>query len=175
MADKIFKSIKDIPEVAYAYKQANPNSKNLWDKYGVGQDERDQFAYYGYGEEDVRNRIEENKKRYGFYPNERSAFEEAQLSLLADLEHAYPDRYEKKYGKYHWDDGENITPDYIRDLAKIRARSLGGDVNKAEQELRGLWGKQIAPNEPGVRTLGQVAEEEQKQKRQDKYNKKKGL
>lgn len=171
----VYKSINDIPAIQ-VYEEVNPSAKGLWDKYGVDQSERDYYKYYGYGEEDVYNRIQELAKRYGYKPQNYGTFEEAQLSLIADLEHAYPDLYEKKWGHpYHYDDGENITPDYLRDLAKIRARSVGGDVNKAEQELRALWGKQVAPNEPGVRTLGEITEANVKAKNQDKYNKKKGL
>lgn len=164
-------------EIIRAYPNENPEAKGLWDRYDVPQEERDNYAYYGFGENDVRQRIKDNAKRYGHLKDDYADFEEAQLDLIADIEHAFPDLYEKKWGRKHpeIEEGETITPEYLKDLAKIRAAKRGGDLNLATKELNELYKGLIEELPEGTKTLGQVLEEKQKAKRQAKYNAKHGL
>lgn len=158
-------------EIWRMYPTKNPNAKRLWEKYDVPQEEQDNYAYYGFGEQDVADRLQENYKRYGMNPHSYSGFEEAQLDMIADIEHAFPDLYEKRWGTRHpVFDEDGIEEDYLKDLAKVRAKHRGGDAIAAEKELRDLYGSVIIPKQS--RTLGDVASEKVAQEKQEKYNKK---
>ena len=159
-------------DIFRAYPEKNPNATKLWEKYDVDPSEIENYAYYGFGEKDVEDRLQENYKRYGMNPHSYNGFEEAMLDLIADVEQAHPDLYEKKWGRPHpvIENGEEIEEDYLKDLAKVRAKHRGGDLNLAEKELRGFYGDLVIPKQS--RTLGDIQEEKQKQVRQDKYNKK---
>lgn len=143
-------------------------------KYGLWDDEIENFKYYGFTPKDIEERIAENKKRYGFYPNREAAMEEARFGLEADIEHAFPDMFEKKWGEKHprYEEDEGITPEYLKDLAKIRAKKRGGDLKLATKELNELWKGHIKGLPEGVKTLGDIEEAKQKEKAQEKYNKK---
>lgn len=152
-----------------AYPEVNPTAKSLWERYRVDPSEIENYKYYGFGEQDVRDRMQENWERYGMNPHSYSGFEEAMLDLMADIEYAHPDLYEKKWGMKHPAyDEDGIEEDYLKDLAKVRAKHRGGDIKLAEKELRDLYGDVIIPKQS--RTLGDVMQEKNAAKKQEKYN-----